>query len=635
MLDTNPPSQIVAHPERTKGLTTQGEDDSSIPSNVSELVGPTETQTTSTPTTPGNGTSTIPVAQLTHYQKFGTDKTVDLCDIYGTQMSIKDMEMKDLVDPLMTYCAIHHAQPSTHPLHKPERIFGITWDFLPVEIRLDFIDAVQDHYSTLVTDQRILFSPVLKEAKSLLPRDHSQASANCTRMKLVSLCSSEIPMSGTKLSMATTPMELGIFSDSLLRQIDQRPNWNRIINVKVAATKHGSSKKTINFHIITDFRKISQASLLKCNFHCSAIKKDASISLYEALSATMSSQFRGEMRLYKESIDNQGPKLLWFILKRLTLHHDRVKANVVDELHTLSTVLTSIKYDVHKLCPVLHSRLMDYRDAGGDVDSHYELISTAFTMMNIDPFTSKIREWEQRKVLSVGTKCIFELLQEIPLMVDSLININQWPHKVLGRPTLANHLPKSKKRKAAEIDKDPSPDITAFVGKATDCITKLSNSITANAASASSSSTKPSDPKNKRAKINKQRNNYHYCSDRWGGSNNHYKTEAEFKKFFDGEFICKNTVYNLDGNKWFWCEKCGRMGNHSTSRHRKRKSGEDKSASSHGGSDLPPPVANLSSLPPAVHDNGLNHTDSFDANASNDAVDVLASDSDASDSDSS
>ena len=626
------PVPMVAITNRQQRSLTKGDDDSSIPSNASEL--PHSGSTPTMPSTTGTAGGAVSSAQLANYVKFGTDKTVDLCDIYGTQQAIKDLDMQDLVDPLTTYCKLHHTQPSTHPLHSPERIFGITWDFLPSSIRLDFIDAVQDHYFTLTTDNHILFAPVVKEAKTLLPSHSSQTSANCTRMKLVSLCSSEIPMSGTKLSMSTTPMELGIFSDSLLRQVDQRPNWNRIITMRLIATKHGSSKKKLTFHIVNDFRKISQDQILKYDFHSGSLKKDASISLYEALSATMSSQFRGEMRLYKESINNQGPKLLWFILKRLTLHHDRVKANVVDELHTLSTVLESIKFDVHKLCPILHSRLMDYRDAGGDVDSHYELISNTFTNINIDSFTSKIREWEQRKVLSSGTKCIFELLQEIPLMVDSLININQWPHKVLGRPTLANHLPKvSKKRKSADIEKESSPDITAFVTSATDCISKLSKSISANAASAASGGGK--DPtKNKRQKFNKERTNYHYCSDRWGGSKNHYKNEEDFKKFFNGENICKSTVYNLDGDKWFWCEHCGRMGNHSTARHRKRRG--DKSTSSSAGA-APPPAANLSALPPPAVDSNshIGNTSSFDADTIKDATSALASDSETSDSDSS
>ncbi len=523
----------------------------------------------------------------TYYKRFGIHRQFQLSKLFGSNTVINDLEHSDIVDHLLRYCRIFAVQPQSQPLHPVEHIYGHLWDQLSPSDRADFYDSLLSAYSSLSTSDRDLFKPIVTEAKSLVPNDASMLSAQCNRMKLIQLCSAEIPLSGSKLSMKTTPMDLATFRESMLRQVDHRPGWSKIIRFKVQV-KGSSSKKKKTYNIIVDFRQFTQDDILGHDFHTTESRRSASLSMYDALSATMSNQFRGEMRLYNTNIDNQGPKLLWFILRRLSLNHDRVKANVLDELHTLQEVLVSLKWDVHRICPVLHSRLMDFKDAGGDITSHYELVCTAFTAVHCDAFTSKVREWEQKQVLSSsGTKCVFELLQEIPLWVDTLVAINQWPHKKANRSSLADHFSKSdlsaggskanSKRKADEISK-ASSDLTAFIGKATTAFEQLA----ANAAAVSGKDAK-------RAKIDKGKpNNYKYCPDRWGGPSNHYKTEDGFKTFYYGLNVDKTQVYILDKNKWFWCEKCGRMGNHKTVHHR---AGKPKSTS-------PPPVSSETSAPP-------------------------------------
>jgi hypothetical protein len=194
-------------------------------------------------------------------------------------------------------------------------------------------------------------------------------------------------MSGTKLTKNTSPLELAIFLDSMKRASIQRPNWKRALTLRLSSS---SKKKKKELDLLINFRLIDVVTLKKLDFHKITQMKDASISMYEALSATMSNQFHGEMRLYKDSIDNQGPKLLWFILDKLTLKHTRVTADIVSELDTFKDAFTESNYNVHKICPILYNRLMNFKNAGGNIDNQYIVVSNAIISCHVDALTSLV-----------------------------------------------------------------------------------------------------------------------------------------------------------------------------------------------------------------------------------------------------
>jgi hypothetical protein len=286
---------------------------------------------------------------------FGIENDFHFSKLFNKD-NLEEIELKTIIDKLLSYSTSysnwkHHEDD---PLHPPSRIYGFLWDEIPIHERSDLREGIIERYLTIPTMKRESFEPILKEAKKLAPLGSGSASEEINRMKLISMNSKEIPMSGTKLTKQTSPLELAVFVDSMKRAVVQRPNWLRALTVKIP-----SRKKKKEVFLLTSFRDIDLETLKSIDFHKSTSIKDASIAMYEALSATMSNQFRGEMRLYKDLINNQGPKLLWHILHKLTLKHTRVTSDIATELDSLKDAFVDSNYDVHKICPVLYDRLMN------------------------------------------------------------------------------------------------------------------------------------------------------------------------------------------------------------------------------------------------------------------------------------
>jgi hypothetical protein len=207
---------------------------------------------------------------------------------------------------------------------------------------------------------------------------------------------------------------------------------------------------------------------------------------------------------------------------------------------------------------------------------------------------------------------MFELLQEVPNMVDNLIASNKWPYKQLGKKTFTNYLPKDSKVPKKDKKKDQG-DITTFVSQLTNSISKLTNSsLQANAANLDSNQKRKAD-----TPTDKPNGTYKYCSDRWGAKK-HFKNEAQFKSFYDGSSICDKTkTYLLDGDKWKWCEKCKRMGNHLTAEHRDKKKHKGNNKANKASIQLPPVEGNHSQIDVtanlAINGSGTYSADSNDA----------------------
>jgi hypothetical protein len=498
--------------------------------------------------------------------KFSIDSDFKIQNLIGTDNHINEMEINTIVDKLLSYANMYASwKKPEYPLHSPSRVYGHIWDKMSVYDKNELREAIISKYMSISTMKRETFESVLKEAKKLSQGTNS-ANDEINHLKLIAMNSNEIPMSGTKLTKQTSPQELAIFIDSMKRAVTQRPNWLRALTIKLHSTTNKKKKKEI--FLLSAFRQIDLLTLKKLDFHKSTSIKDASISMYKELSATMSNQFRGEMRLYKDTINNQGPKLLWFILNKLTLKHTRIIADITSELETLKDAFVSSKYDVHKICPILYDCLMNFKDAGGNIENQYILVSSALLSCNVDSFILLVREWEQSQLRTIGKKCVFELLQAIPDMVDDLIASNEWPHKQLGKKVFLNYLPKDSKvpKKSKE-----SSDLTAFLGQFKSAISTLTKTTAAaaNLASKPNGGGKRKHSDNLPAKVTSGK--YSYCSDCWG-PDKHYKNESQFKAFYNGTSIKdKDQVYMLDGTKWSWCQTCGRMGNHLTQKHMDRK----------------------------------------------------------------
>ena len=264
-------------------------------------------------------------------------------------------------------------------------------------------------------------------------------------------------------------MELATLCEAMERCLETRSNRRRllIIRVTIRLSEENDSKKetTVPKSILLDFREIPLLALAKTNFHRSESLHDASQSLFEALTSSMTSRFRGEMRFYKDKTLNQGPKLLYLILRKLTQKDSRIVADLQLEIPSFEATFKEPWYDMNLVCPSVFERLQQYKCAGGNPETHYNVICTALISMYCDALTSAVREWEQAQMGKFSKKSIFDLLQKLPMLVDNLMADGTWLYKSSKNESTLSAVfqrAKSAATSAANQSSVTSTDLTAF-----------------------------------------------------------------------------------------------------------------------------------------------------------------------------
>ena len=215
-------------------------------------------------------------------------------------------------------------------MHTPARMYGFIRDLVPPQSREDLRETVTEKYLSLQTLERERFQSIKNESDALAPSQSSLRDA-LSEAKLHELNSKEIPC-GFKLTPTTSPTDVDTFKTAFEQSVDRRKDWHRIMTVKVPDPNAKSNKKKVSYSILHHYRKIDKKVVVKTNFHTTKSMKSASVSMYDALCASMNYKFRLEMKLHEDSIANQGPRLLWFLLTRLSLRADKVVANFQKEI---------------------------------------------------------------------------------------------------------------------------------------------------------------------------------------------------------------------------------------------------------------------------------------------------------------
>ena len=491
------------------------------------------------------------------------------------------LDVEQLAGDLVRYCKIVNSYPKL-TLHSPVKVLEALLEVITDStVRNMFRGAVNDAYYTLDNATQKQFTPLMTKLKDCSP--YSSSSDVINRRKLIALDSKEIPMSGHKLSSTTTPMELDAFIDSMERALETRSDWRRLLLVRVPEKQSGSSKQSfITKSVLKDFRSIPPSLLLSTSFHRTDSLHSASLAMYDSITASMTIAFRGEMRLYRDKINNEGPKLLYFILKKLTQKDSRIVADFQLSLTTLEDAFKESGYDMHMVCPIIFDRLQQYQCAGGTPNTHYSMISNILLSMHCDALTSKCREWEQAQMRVNNEKNIFDLLQKLPMMVSSLISDGSWPYKSSSSSKDFKTIFKAM-QSAAEANNVTTTvsksDLTAFKAQM-EALVQQSQSKAATIAckamiahhnankSKSTSNTKP----NPSIPPTKKRMTHRFGPDKWGPELL-YKTKEQFSEFYNARIpgMDLKKKYSYVGLTWVHCAKCERMGNHLTAEHRDSK----------------------------------------------------------------
>ena len=241
-------------------------------------------------------------------------------------------------------------------IHTPEYILQSLLDNVLLDTKTCqmFRGEIFDSFYSIDSSLQTVFQPLLSKVKDLTP--YTTTSDIIHRCRLLALDSQEIQLSGHKLSSSSTPMELDAFLDSMGRAVSSRTNWDRLLLIKVPsrANPYKTNQKAYTMKsILHDFRTIPESAVLSTNFHRSESLADASLSMYEAITSSMTVQFRGEMRLYRDKINNMGPKLFYFILRKLKQKDSHIIADLQLSLTTFEKAFKNTGYDIHLVCPVL------------------------------------------------------------------------------------------------------------------------------------------------------------------------------------------------------------------------------------------------------------------------------------------
>lgn len=491
-----------------------------------------------------------------------------VCPSIKDYTATRDLDVETVAEELASYSQVILNNP-TLTLHPVTAVLQALLDTVVVTAteRDVLKGAINDCYYTLDTQTQAIYKLLVTKLRDSSP--YNTTSDVINRRHLIALDSQEIQIGGQKLSSTTTPMELDAFIDSMERAVETRSEWRRLLQVQVS-DKSGTTKSGLLVKcILKDFRSISQKALQNTNFHRSNSLHDASLAMYNAITATMSVAFRCEMRLYRDKIGNQGPKLLYFILQKLTKKDSRIVADFQLTLTNLEAAFKESGYDMHIACPVLFDNLQQYKCAGGNPEMHYSLISTTLLSMHCDALTSLVREWEQAQMRNHNKKSIFDLLQKLPIFVTSLISDGTWPHKATNISkdfgTQFKALQSAATTKSAsEVSKS---DLTAFKAQMEQMVQKSQSKAATIACKAmlahtkkktnTQSNTSTTAPLSAKAK----RITYRFCPDKWG-DNLLYKTKEEFSEFYRCKIagMDKSKSYGYVGLTWWWCETCNRMG---------------------------------------------------------------------------
>ena len=408
--------------------------------------------------------------------------------------------------------------------------------------------------SNKITNQ-ILFEfwmDTLHGTASLKVQAKSSAASDYNRIRGIDMMSKRV------FENLHSPSQLNDFIKAVSIKTQTFSIWNKLLKVKCAAT---NNKKATTFNLLKDHRKMTVEMVTQHNFESSDDLNDGSLSLYQALSASISTRLRTMMVTHEDEIGLSGPKFLFFILRTLTDEMSTLTREVNDEVRDLPNTLKKNSYDIPTIAPRLQMKLVALRNAGGNLTSMYDHIMSAFTDLDINEFKNKLSTFAF-KVESLpltdeddlkGKRAIL-LLKEAPQMVKEVKAMKKWKW---ADPT------KGSKEKNLSDSKD---DLTGF-NALKDQMATMSSEIKA------LYSSKPSGS----AKGGHSRISYKFGPHQYSLTDAKLlNSEDEFRNFMNGAYGKSKVSYN--GVWWHWCATCGRMGNHPTDKHNP-KAGKNASKS--------------------------------------------------------
>ena len=250
---------------------------------------------------------------------------------------------------------------------------------------------------------------------------------------------------------------------------------------------------------------------------------------------------------HKDQFQQDGPVLLYFVLRKYTGEQKNVLRSTLRKFDTLDeTFRFAHKNNVDRFATYVKSLEEKLRESEGKDTLYHEKVYETLIGSHVEDFNSELKVWRSGEMQQNDTYTCDALLSKAREHYHSLLTRGLWP-RVREHDT-ASEDTKRKKRKRAKKDTESDPaDIAAlFSGliKAQEAQTK------ALTASFSSSS-----------KRKYENNRYSY--DQQYGVGKTFKERHEFMKWVHTKPTHGNTK-ELHGTTWTWCNICEKMGYHTS-----------------------------------------------------------------------
>ena len=470
--------------------------------------------------------------------------------------------------PSFTGQALAHAFENTPSAKSNSNICSTVFHILLPELSNEQLMEIFLHFAKLApkftsrdrakykeimnTSSMMLMAHMFKTGQCNITGPKSSPDTNSkmySRQKLLeSLIKPLVTGGSTKLS-ADSPIDQQLtFKKSLILSLAVRTPWARLLR---STLKYDSAKPDKLFETL---KSMNERTLSNIDFNANG-HADASLSMYLALYESLSHKFRNELALQDTKIQNQGPRLLWFILHRITERDGIIVKNFMSNLTQLETTLRDSNWDIVKHSSKLHDQLREYDNAGGQIANVETLITGIYLKIPHENFKSALRE--KRDLIAVDGKThadpakynVLELLRSVPDIVQDLKSHNDWD---LGPR-------KEKKQQKTKVPKEPSAksDLASFEAKMDAKLADLKSVFKA--------SINTNDNNNNNSNSNRNGLGFRRSDDQWTNSES-FGSAQEFDDFVEGKKRKDHgDTVSANGTTWRWCTNCSRMGNHSTS----------------------------------------------------------------------
>jgi hypothetical protein len=355
-------------------------------------------------------------------------------------------------------------------------------DWIPL-LSINQLKKVYKHfvllYRSFSKPQKKAYSGIIAAITPIILADIAQidasdklksGSANYAKMKLLESCSASIYDGQTRLPPDADATARTQFQTRFHLAVFTRNIWMDMIKNHL-----GISTKISVDKFMSKFKEMTEDAICSIDF-AKGKYADASLSMYNSLTLSISSKFNTELRVHESKIQLQGPRFLWFILQRITEKDAIVLKEVTAEIAKLQQSFEDSGWDLLRLCPPFYSRVMLYEQAGGGMTTAEQTIKRALLACPNINFNQELR-----KIMDVITKKgsttpnpasfnTFELLRQVPMLVQEFIADGDWNFTVSKK----DKIPRKEKKPKETSD---SSDISAFVSTMEEKIENLTAAL--------------------------------------------------------------------------------------------------------------------------------------------------------------